>query len=131
MHPDNLNMTWIADKLTHTIKLLEDDRIYIVIGKLNKPGYMDGDVSSGMFNSPSAVVFYNSTAFPNMVTRFFKPVVFFNISDASCINSTLANHTNCIDYVVYANNNTDIDPNKVKLFYNTPIEASASYDYQV
>jgi hypothetical protein len=91
---------------------------------------MDGDVSSGMFNSPSAVVFYNSTTFPNVITEELKPIVLKN-NTIECIYSTLANNTDCIDNMIYANNDTDLDPNKVKLYYPTLNQTSNSYNYQV
>jgi hypothetical protein len=78
---------------------------------------MDGDISSGLLNSPNAVVFYNSTTFPNKEGQTYNPY-FFKNNTIDCIFANSLNYTACLDQIATMNNQTDIDPSKVKLIKN-------------
>jgi hypothetical protein len=90
---------------------------------------MDGDVSNGLLNSPSSVVFYNSTSFPSYVTRTIKPVLLRSKS-LDCINSIATNYTSCQEDN-QNNNDTDIDPYLIKLIYSPPNDYISDYSFQV
>lgn len=123
VHNKSSDKIFIANSRKHTINLIDQGNLHIVVGELFEPGYRDGDAENARFNHPRALVLYNETSFPNKNEIKFKPVLFSETSanQDKCIYATISNYTPCINRsynLEYLSNNddpVDINPSLVKL----------------
>lgn len=94
----NSDQLYIAEPYDHTIKVLKENVVHILLGKSNKAGYVDGDAENAVLNHPSAVVVYNSTDFPNteLLTPKFIPMLF-KSNSIQCLYATYVNYSSCVD----------------------------------
>lgn len=55
---------WIADKINHVIKYIGNTvgAVYVVAGNFGTKGYFDGNVVKSLFNEPSGLYIWRSSA---------------------------------------------------------------------
>lgn len=101
-----------------------------MVGISENPGKSDGDAKIATFHSPSSVVLYNSSVFPQNKTLYTETIYSKNTTE--CIYADNNNYTSCIEQdLKEMNPNTIIDPYLIKIIRHNSNITINSYDTQV
>ena len=123
IHKSSSDKLFLANFNKNTINYIDKENSHILVGKLNKPGFRDGDSENALFNVPKALVLYNETSFPNKKEIKYKPVLFSedSLNIQPCIYATISNYSSCLnqsytlEQLAEEGDISDINPYLVKL----------------
>lgn len=102
----------------------------IVVGISENPGKSDGDAKIATFNSPSSVVLFNSSVFPQNKT-FYTDIIY-SKNSTECIHADANNYTGCIEKdLKNIDPTSNIDPQLIKIVRLNSNITINSYDTQV
>ena len=123
IHQKSSDKIFIANLKRNTIDYIDNENLHILVGKLYRSGFRNGDAENAIFDNPWALVLYNESSFPNKNEIKYKPVLFSekSLTIQSCIYSKISNYSDCLNksYSLEQLSNDgdsyDINPYLVKL----------------